>query len=256
MSDKLKLKVFSINNLDVVLKGLVRIASGSALVVSNKGTKIAANCESKIRAFINTDALKLETDDDDDSVELCFENLSNLLKTIAFIKDIGEAEKEAEFTYDGLFLKYSSKGSLKLKLDKRERVEPFITTPIKSELKNLFSFPLSEGKIKKILNYSQFNPNYEVKLYFYIKDKTLMCDIDDKKEMAGRLTSVSIPITKEYSGVLDKPFVLDLNDLRKFNIFDQPEIKCVLTDKCLKVATTLEDETKSSMVAIVRLLKD
>lgn len=253
----LKLNVFSITDFECLLKGLIKIASGTAIVVNNKGIKIAANNEGKIRAFINSDSIRLDSDDDNDSVELCFENLANLLKTIAFIKDIGEQNETAEFVCDGLFLKYSEKGSIKLKLDKRERVEQYLTNPIKSELTNLFTFDLSQIKIKKILTYSQFNPNYEVKLYFYIKDKTLMCDIDDRKEMAGRLTSVSIPITKEFKGVLDKPFVVDLEDLQKLNVFDQPQIKCVLTDKCLKVLTENNtDKTKSAMMAIVRILKD
>lgn len=253
----LKLKVFSITDFECLLRGLIKIATGTAITVNNKGIKIAANNEGKIRAFINSDSVRLESDDDNDSVELCFENLANLLKTIAFIKDIGEQQEEAEFTFDGLFIKYAGKGSIKLKLDKRERIEQYLTNPIKSELKNLFTFDLTQESIKKLLTYSQLNPNYEVKLYFYIKDNTLMCDIDDRKEMAGRLSSVSIPITKEFKGILDKPFVVDLEDLQKLNVFDQYKIKWVLTDKCLKVLTENNTEkTQSSMMAIVRILKD
>lgn len=249
----LKLKVFSISDLETVLKGLLRITSGAALTVSNTGTKIAANYESKIRAFISTASMKLESENDEDSIELCFENLANFLKAVTFIKDIGEEKDTAEFTYDGAFLKYTGQGSIKLKLDKKERVERFISSPIRSELKNLFLFNLNSIKIKKLLEYSQFNPNYEVKLYFYVKDKTIMCDIDDKKEMAGRLSSVSIPVTKEYKGTLDSPFIIDLNDLRKFNIFDQDEISCVVTDKCLKVVSEFGE---NKMMAVVRMLKE
>lgn len=252
----MKLKVFSISDFELVLKGLLRITTGTMLVVNNTGTKISANSDSKIRAFINTESLKLISDNDADEVELCFENLAMLLKAIMFIKEIGGSTDTAEFECDGVFLKYSGKGSIKLKLDKRERIEQFLTTPIKAELKNLFAFELTDASIKQILKYSQFNTNYDVKLYFYLgKDQTLMVDIDDKKEMAGRLSKVSIPVTKKYKGILDKPFILCLEDIQKFNIFDQEKIQCCLTDKCLKIATEVSgSEIDSNMVAIVRIL--
>lgn len=267
--DTLKLRVFSINDFETVLKGLSRIVSSAALEVSTKGTKIAANSDSKIRAFISTEALQLISENDSDSVQLCFESIQKLLKMIMFVKDIGEEVETAEFETDEANLYYKGKGSIKLKLDKYEKVQPFVSSPIKTELTPLFQFELPDDRIKKILNYSQFNENYEVKLYFYIKDKTLMCDIDDKQESVGRLTRVSIPITNRFRGVIDSPFVIDINDLRKINIFDRPGIKVCLCAKsvngqiddrvkCIKVASDFENEkegVRTNMFAVVRLLK-
>lgn len=259
---KVKLNVFSINDFEAILKGLVRIIDSAAIEVGPKGLKISANAESKIRAFIKSDCIKMESDDPDDSVTLSFESIANLIKMVAFVKDIGQISEECEFECDGVFIRFAGKGSIKLKLDKYELIERFVSAPIKSELKDLFCFNMTSEVIKKILSYSTFNTNYEVKLYFYLKNGILMCDIDDKKEMAGRLSCVSIPVTDKYKGVLEKPFILDLEDAKKFNIFEQPVIKCCLTDKCLKIASDFtstlknKEQVTTTMMAIVRLLKD
>lgn len=253
-----KLKVFSINDFERCLKGLVRVVESAAIEVTPSGMSISANADSKIRAFIKSDCIKMESEDKDDSVQLCFENIQNLIKMVAFIKDIGQINDCCDFEYDGLFLRFVGKGQIKLKLDKYDVVSRYVSAPIRSELKNLFSFILTSETIKKILSYSGFNVNYEVKLYFYLKNGVLMCDIDDKKEMAGRLSCVSIPVSTNFKGSLEKPFILDLEDLRRFNIFDQPSIKCCLTDKCFKISSELpgDNGVVNKMLSIVRLLKD
>lgn len=253
----MKLKVFNLAELDKVLKGVLRIVEGCCIEATNKGLKISVSADNKIRSFITTSCAILDTKDDNAIQELCFESISKLVQSIAFIMEIDNTKDEIEFGITDKFLTYNGYGAFKLKLDKKERVLNYITPPIKAELTELFYFKLTQTRIQQILKYSNFNVNTEVKLYIYLKDGELMCDIDNRSEAVGRLSSVSIPLTKSIKGSLDSPFVLDINDLKRFNIFDQNEIKACLTDKCLKVCSSIEDsELNTNVLSIVRLLKD
>ena len=189
----------------------------------------------------------------DDVLEICFEQTNKLLQAISFLKDSG-IKQTVELETDGIFLYYKGKSKFKLKLDKKERVQNFLTSPLKTELIERFSFKITQENIDFIMKYSNFN-TFEIKAYFYLKDNILYVDLDNKTE--SRISSVSIPLTEKYSGNLEEPFILALDDIKKFSVIDKENIKVNLTDRCIEVLSFRKTETcKTALRMIVTLRKD
>ena len=92
-------------------------------------------------------------------------------------------------------------------------------------------------------------------MHLYLKDNTLYCDIDDKNE--ARISSVTVPITKDFEGTLANPVIMDLNDMRIFSLISKTQIKVIVTEKCVKVLSFRKtDNTKTALQMIVRILKN
>lgn len=246
-----KIKVVSLDEFDNILKGIVKLVPGCCLEISDKGTEVKIGAFGKIRAFIKTTAVLT---DEKEPIELCFENVSKLIQAFSFLKDIG-ADQSFELETDDIFLSYKGKGKFKLKLDKKERVEQFMTTPLKTEFEDLFSFNLNQDQINFIMKYSTLNQNIEtIKGYFYLKDNLLYIDIDDKQE--ARLSSISIPVTDKFEGNLENPVIIDLNDIKQFSLIDKEKIKVLICKQCIRVLSFRKtNETKTAMQMIVRILK-
>lgn len=249
----MKLKVFNIDEFDAILRGIVKVVEGCKIDLTKKGTTINIG-NGKVRAFIKTTCIAVDESEETEETSICFEMVNKLIQAVSFIK---ETSSETEFILetDGIFLSYKGHAKFKLKLDKPERVEQWTTTPLKTELTDLFSFRITQDQIDFLSKYSTFNPNFEVKAYLYLKDNTLYCDIDDKNE--ARISSVTVPITKDFEGTLANPVIMDLNDMRIFSLISKTQIKVIVTEKCVKVLSFRKtDNTKTALQMIVRILKN
>lgn len=255
----MKLKVLSVEGLKQVLTGVITLTSAACLDISEKGTKISIMTANRIRAFVTTNLLVAEAGE---SVQLAFEEITKLRLALQFITETSDA-KEIELTTNGKFLEYKGLGAFKLKLDALDRVEAYVSPPIKTELQEIFSFKIKRETIKQIATYSNFNTNYEIKLYFAkAEDGWLKCDIDNRSENNGRLSVITIPITDKIKGDVEQT-VMDLNDLNTFNIWNQNEILITRMDKCISVTSNMiinpdnkENRLGASLHLIAKIVKD
>lgn len=251
----MKIKVLSLTEFDNVLKGIVKLVPGCCMEINGLGAEIKIGANGKIRAFIKTTCIKT---DDGSETEICLENVGKLINALAFLKDLNTPE-QFNLETDGIYLSYKEgQGKFKLKLDKKERVEVYTTLPLKTKFEDVFSFRMNQDNINFIMKYSNFNPNFEVNGYFYMKEQQLYIDIDNKQE--ARLSTVSIPLNTQHEGTLDEPVIVDLQDIKNFSLIDKDKIKVCIAKQCVRVLSyrkvQLDDaEIKTSLEMIVRKLK-
>jgi hypothetical protein len=253
----MKINVLSLTEFDNILKGIVKLVPGCCIEINGLGSEIKLGANGKIRAFIKTTCIKTE---DNSEIEICMENISKLINAISFLKDLHTPE-QFNLDFDGIYLSYQEgQGKFKLKLDKKERVEVYTTLPLKTTFEDLFSFRLTQDDINFIMKYSNFNPNFEVNGYFYVKNNQLYIDIDNKQE--ARLSTVSIPLNTKIEGTLDEPVIVDLQDIKNFSLIDKDRIKVCIAKQCVRVLSLRKEkiegcdtEIKTALEMIVRKLK-
>ena len=141
----MKLKVFNIDEFDAILRGIVKVVEGCKIDLTKKGATINIG-NGKVRAFIKTTCIAVDESEEAEETSICFEMVNKLIQAVSFIK---ETSSETEFILetDGIFLSYKGHAKFKLKLDKSERVEQWTTTPLKTELTDLFSFRITQALI-------------------------------------------------------------------------------------------------------------
>lgn len=222
-----------ITNLDLFktfLHSITKFVPSCEFMIDTDGTDVLAVSEGRVsRGFFRTNVLKLE-EKPETPVSFAFNDVSKLQKSIAVVAASVEGNK-AVLDFDGVFLSCLGDSSFKLKVVKRDIIEKYITTPLKTELVDIYSFKTNSDTIRKVIQANNIIMNADNKIYFSVKNNKIIAEIDNKISVYS--DSIGVPISTEVTGAskLSKNTCIRFQDFAYFNVLDCENIKIAFTDK-------------------------
>jgi hypothetical protein len=218
----MKIMVSDIPALLEFLGSTGKFVPGCQFVVTPEKMLVRAISENrKIRMFMETNAARGVTPDE---ITFSYADISRLVKVFHLVHSI-EKTNVMEFDYDGMFLSYENLAKFKLltvKNEHSEKIDKYITTPVKTEIVPLFSFKTSSDRIKLVLQQTGMITSNDAKVYIIRKNNMMVCELEDKTNPAS--DCIGIPISVEMTGSIDRIIILTYETFKTFNIISSDDI--------------------------------
>ena len=233
----MELNVTSLDSFLTTLSVLQRVVPGAKFVASDKETSVKAINENKtIRIFLETDSLVSSTKE---PVEFASNDLLKLQKSLSLLK----GTNSFKFNFTGQFLTYTGDCSFKLKTVKPDVIERYVTTDLKTEMKELFAFNISYEKLKSTISNLSIVEEDNSKVYIYVKDGKVRAELDDKK--CDMTNSLSVGLADTFTGDPSLVLPLSFENFKLFGLLQSPNIKVSLTNvNVFEVTSEIFDENK------------
>jgi hypothetical protein len=246
-----KITINSIDNFLVFLNTIAKVVPAVEFNITPEETTILAINESKtIRINAKTNSIV-----SDEPITFCFSDIIKLHNTFSIIKDVDES-KTTEINFNGTFISYTGKTKFKLKTVKSDIMKIYICDPLKSTLKDVFSFEINPTSYKNSLKMGNIlSGSEDIKIYLICEDGKMLAEFDDKMNKFS--DSVTYPISDKLTGTLERPLVVSQDVYRIFGVLPTSNVQVNLTNKnVLSVRSSCKlDETYIDLNIICSILK-
>lgn len=227
----MNLEVNNVEAMLVFLRSVLQIVpdtlAGAKFEIGPEVSEVKVVNESKtVRTFFTTNAVTAE-----EPTIIYFQDITKLLKSVSLIKDVEESNT-ATLKFTGQFITYENQVKFRLKTQRAETIEKYITEPIKAQLNPMYAFCTTEEKIKKVLQCTGIvnsNNTTDAKIYFVKQGDGILAEVDDKKSQM--VDSVGLPIADKVEGAVGEVVCISLEKFRHFIILPADVINVVMTDR-------------------------
>lgn len=218
----MKLKIESVKGFYEFVRSINSIAPGAIFLINNRGCVVKSRNESQsVRAFFRTNVIK---GDSDEVLRLPMLDLAKFLQAIRMVVETNKDEDTAELNVTKQFITYNGNAKFKLKLYNEAHLVFYTTDDIKAKMEQVFSFKITEERLKYVLKYKGITGEKDPKVYIYELDGKVYCEHDDKTK--GLIDSVGIAVANKFEGELRNPICVNINNaFSKFNPLGADEIE-------------------------------